>query len=904
MDTDSSGCGGWRARAGCGRQRAVAGSGHNPAVHSPPDTVQSPDTTALGTQPWAYSVSVRSLCEFTAKAGDLDRRFTPTATALEGLAGQAAGVARRGPGYESEVQLQGRCGHLRVRGRADGFDTQRQRLEEIKTIRGRADEVPANRRALHWAQLETYAALLCSSRRLTRLDLALVYVDAETQHETVLQRPAEATALQAAFEARCAAFADWAAQEATHRSARDAALAVLPFPLGAFRPGQRRLAETVWRHAVQQRCLLAQAPTGIGKTLGTLFPLLRAMPGQRLDRLAFLTCKTSGRLAAMHALQQLRGTAPAQPLRMLALVSKDDACEHPGQPCHGDACPLARGFHDRLPAARAAAVAEAWLDPAAQRRIALQHGVCPYHLGQELLRWADVVVADVHHAFDPNGQLFGLAQALDWRWALLVDEAHNLVDRARQMHSAQMRLSDIAAAWSEAPAALRAPLQRWHAVAAALVAEAPCDDHAIDTPPDRLLHTLQALTTALATHLQAQPLASGPLLGLHFQALALQRLLERFGPHSLFEVQRGAAPGCSSAEPDASFGVRNVVPGAFLRQRWAAVHSATLFSATLGPAAFPRDMLGLPASTGWVDIAPAFPPEHLQVRVARRLSTRYPHRAASLGAVVRLMAAQFHAHPGNYMAFFSSFAYLDMAAVQLAALHPSLPQWRQARGMGASDRLAFLERLQPGGQGIAFAVLGGAFAEGVDLPGTRLVGAFIATLGLPPVGPAQDRTRQRLDALFGPGHGYADRVPGLQRVVQAAGRVLRGPSDRGWLWLMDERYAQPDVRALLPAWWQVQLTSDEPHPAPIDHNAADFTPHFHALQAGPAHHTEQHWLAVRGDAHGPEQIAPAGTNRLSGIAGNAPRRDAPQRLPGSSARPAQDDRARPARRADGSIHEP
>ena len=757
---------------------------------------------------WAYTVSVRSLCEFTAKAGDLDRRFTPSATALEGLAGQAAVVARRGPGYESEVPLQGQCGTLRVRGRADGFDAQRQRLEEIKTIRGRADDVTANRRALHWAQLETYAALLCASRGLAQVELALVYVDAGTQQETVLRRIAGAASLQAAFAARCAAFAEWAAQEAAHRAARDGALAALPFPLGSFRPGQRALAEAVYRSSVQGNCLLAQAPTGIGKTLGTLYPVLRAMPGRQLDRVAFLTCKTTGRNTALDALQQLRGAMPGRSLRVLALVSKEQACEHPGQPCHGAACPLASGFHDRLPAARAAAVAEGWLDPAAQRRAALAHGICPYHLGQELLRWVDVVVGDVHHAFDPRGQLFGLAQALDWRWVLLVDEAHNLVERTRQMYSAQMRLSDIQTAWHAAPAALRAPLQRWHKVAAALAAESDADDHALPSVPDALLQALQALNTAVGEHLQDQPLDGGPLLHgpllqFHFQALALQRLLDRFGPHSVFEVLRAAPPADGSA-PDALLAVRNIVPAAFLRQRWAACQGATLFSATLGPPAYPRDLLGLPADTGWIDIPPAFPPEHLQVHIARRLSTRFPHRRASLDAVVALMAGQFARHPGNYLAFFSSFDYLDLAADRLAVLHPALPQWRQTRGMPDSARQGFLARLQPGGQGLAFAVLGGAFAEGVDLPGTRLVGAFIATLGLPPVSMAQQRTRERLDELFGPGHGYADRVPGLQRVVQAAGRVIRSPSDRGWLWLMDERFAQPDVRALLPAWWHIQ----------------------------------------------------------------------------------------------------
>lgn len=760
---------------------------------------------------WDYTVSVRSLCEFTAKRGDLDRRFTPSATALEGLAGQAAVVARRGPEYESEVPLETRFEGLRVRGRADGYDARRQCVEEIKTIRGEPDDIAENRRQLHWAQVQTYGALLCRARGLAEVHLALVYVDAATQSETVLRELASAVELQATFEDRCRQFLAWAQQEAAHRARRDEALAALPFPPGAFRPGQRALAEAVYRAAVQGRCLLAQAPTGIGKTIGVLYPLLRAMPGQRLDKLAYLTCKGTGRITALDALAQVRDTSPAGALRVLTLVAKEQSCEHPDTACHADACPLARGFYDRLPAARSEAIEAAWLDPAALRRIALGHGICRYHLSHELLRWADVIVGDVHHAFDPNGQLFGLAQALEWRMGWAVDEAHNLLDRARQMHSASMGLWQIAAARQSAPAALRPAFGRLQQALVALVSAQGPDYQAHDEVPQALADALQALNALLGEHVQAHPLATGALLNFYFDALRLQRGVDRFGAHSVFDVQREAAAG---AEPAATISVRNVVPAAFLRPRFAACHTVTLFSATLGTDRYQRDLLGLPDDTAWLDVPPAFDPAHLQVRTARSISTRYGDRAGSLDAVTDLMARQFEERPGNYLAFFSSIEYLEQAGARLAARHPAVVQWRQSRAMGEGARGHFLERFALGGQGIGFAVLGGAFAEGVDLPGTRLIGAFVATLGLPPVSPVQAQFRARLDALFGTGHGYADLVPGLQKVVQAAGRVLRTPEDRGALWLIDDRYGRAEVRALLPAWWRIDATAPAPSVTP------------------------------------------------------------------------------------------
>jgi Rad3-related DNA helicase len=769
------------------------------AAPLPSDATPTPTPAADEASGWTYTVPVRALCEFTAKRGSLDRRFTPTATALEGIQGQFTVAARRGPDYQTEVALAGRCGPLRVRGRADGYDPRRRCLEEVKAIRGHPDDIPENRRHLHWAQLQTYGALFCRARGLSELTLALVYYDVATQTEVELREVCGAEDLHVAFRQRCALFVGWARQEAAHRAARDAALRQLAFPPGEFRAGQRNLAEAVYRTAASRRCLLAQAPTGIGKTVGTLFPLLRAMPAQAIDKIAYLTCKGTGRLTALEALDALRAGTAGQALRVVAMVAKEQACEHPDKACHGDACPLAKGFYDRLSAARAEAVAAGWLDAPAQRAIALRHGLCPYYLGQELLRWADVLVGDVHHVFDPAGQLWGLVQAQDWQLAVLVDEAHNLVERARQMYSAELGLEQLRATARSAPAALRGVLGALVQDAEDLVANNVATYAVLKDVPEPFAQALHTAAAALSEHFHRQPLAVGPLVDFHFELLRFEKLVEALSEHSLFDIQRGASDEADPA--DTTLCVRNVAPACFLRPRFRAMHSVSLFSATLAPPDYAIKLLGLPDNTAWIDVPPAFAPEHLVVRVAAGLSTRYAHRQRSLQALVDVIAAQFDAHPGNYLAFFSSFEYLEWAAERLASRRPDLPQWRQQRRMGPAEREAFLARFTRDGRGIAFAVLGGVFAEGVDLPGPLLIGAFIATLGLPPISPVQQQMRARLDQLYGEDHGYADLVPALQRVVQAAGRVLRTPEDRGWLWLLDERYARGDVVRLLPPCW-------------------------------------------------------------------------------------------------------
>ena len=790
----------------------------------------APPPAAADGRAWTYTVSVRSLCEFTAKRGDLDRRFTPAATALEGLQGQSIVASRRSLDYETEVPLDTVCGPLRVRGRADGYDPRRRCLEEVKTIRGQPEDIPENRRHLHWAQLLTYGALFCRARGVEELALALVYFDIASQTESEMFQVFGAAELEQGLLQRCAAFEHWAGQEAAHRQARDPALRALDFPPGDFRQGQRSLAEAAYRALAGGGHLLAQAPTGIGKTIGTLFPALRAMGEKGLDRVAYLTCKGTAQGPALQALEHLRQNLPGQPrhrtppLRVQAIVAKESSCEHPDKACHGQSCPLARGFYDRLPAARAQAADEGWLDAAAQRRIASDHGLCPYYLGQEMARWSDVLVGDVNHAFDGTALLWGLSQSLQWRLGVLVDEAHNLVERARQMYSASLSTATVQRMAQIAPHALRPHFTRLQRAMEDAAPPAGTAHAALDDLPDALGLALQHLGASLADHFQGEPLATGPLLDFHFEVQHLLKLTDTLGSHSLLDMTQGLAslqapdgatvPPAGALPADAAdsglcLNLSNVVPAPFMRPRWAGLHGCTLFSATLSPPDYQTHLLGLLEGTGWLDVPPVFPAEHLCVQVAERLSTRYAHRSRSLQALAQVLTRQFDAHPGNYLAFFSSHDYLQQAAEVLQRLRPDIPQWRQARTMDAAARRAFLQRFEPQGRGIGFAVLGGVFAEGVDLPGTRLIGAFVATLGLPPVSPVQDALRARLDQLFGPDHGYADLVPAMQKVVQAAGRVLRTPEDRGWLWLLDDRYRRPAVRRLLPAWWAVELMGGE-----------------------------------------------------------------------------------------------
>ncbi|MBS0419320.1 MAG: ATP-dependent DNA helicase [Proteobacteria bacterium] len=771
-----------------------------------------------------YEVAVRTLCEFTAKRGNLDMRFTPSPSAVEGMAGHRTIAARRGSSFQTELTLTGDYGLLHVRGRADGYDPEQNRLEEFKTYRGDLSRMPENHRALHWAQLRIYGWLLCQQKNLASVKLALVYFDVASERETIFEEERPSRELEQHFAGHCESFVSWAELETAHRGERDAALSELRFPFAEFHGGQHELSRAVYRRIRTGGALLAQAPTGIGKTVGTLFPALKAMgavgpsaaptphapggpntpsapqaPPTSLDKLFYLVAKTSQRKLALDALKRLQPPNATLPVRIVELVARGKACENPGLPCDGAVCPLARGFYDRLPAARAEAIRIAFLDQDAVRQVAQRHQLCPYYLGQELARWSDVVVGDYNYYFDRSAMLFGWTVTHEWRVCLLVDEAHNLVERARAMYTASLDFDSFNAVRDVLPAAFEPVRRIWSEMNAAQ----PEPHRIYDEPPEALLTTLNRLIATLVDYLSSHSAQNEALQAFFFDALSFARLAAEYDSSTLFEMTR-------SGREQSVLCLRNLVPGRFLAPRFSGAQSAVLFSATLAPHEFFRDILGLPGSCGYLDVQSPFRPEQLAVRLVRSISTRFKDRARSLAPIADLMARQFAAQPGNYLVFLSSFEYLEGVAALFTERYPSIPTWRQHSGMSEPDREAFLSRFVPEGAGVGFAVLGGAFAEGVDLPGSRLVGAFVATLGLPQVNAVNEEMQRRMDTRFGSGYEYTYLYPGIQKVVQAAGRVIRTTTDRGVLYLIDDRFTHSKVRKLLPQWWAIN-----PHPSSV-----------------------------------------------------------------------------------------
>ena len=719
------------------------------------------------------------------------------------MLGHQVVASRRDHTYLTEITVTGEYQNIFIRGRADGYDPDLNQLEEIKTYKGHLDRMPDNHRKLHWAQAKIYAWLMCVERELKSINVALVYYNVTSRDETLLVEAYTAQELQTYFETLCTKLLKWAEQELRHRAARDQELTKLNFPHHEFRTGQRNLAESVYKAAMLERSLLVQATTGIGKTLGTVFPLLKAMPEAKLDKVFFLTAKSAGRELGLNAMRTIHSSNPNLSIRILELVSREKSCEYPDKSCHGDSCPLANGFYDRLPVARLGALNLGMMDKAAIRSVAIQHQVCPYYLTQDLANWSDVVVGDYNYYFDMYAMLYAGTVLNEWKVSILVDEAHNMVERARKMYSAELRYGAFNEMQSKAPKALKTVLDALNISWLVLIRNQEKLYEVYNYIPEEFALLLQRALTKITDYLAEHPTYNEiSVLTFYFDALQFATLAEAFGLHSIFDITKSDR-NVGLFQQDAVLCIRNVVPENFLSSRFKISSSSTLFSATLSPPSFFNDMLGLPDKTQFLDVDSPFGAHQLTVHVAKHISTRFRERTHSLLPIVNLVAQQYLEKPGNYMLFVSSFDYLNDVKNLFTDSYPSIPTRSQVRTMSEEDKDQFINDFTLESKGIVFAVLGGSFGEAIDLPGDRLIGAFIATLGLPQVNEVTEQMRLRIEEIFGLGYEYTYLYPGLQKVVQAAGRVIRTTSDVGVIHLMDDRYVDHKIKSLLPKWWVV-----------------------------------------------------------------------------------------------------
>ncbi len=779
-----------------------------------------------------HTVSVRDLVEFVLRRGDLggEREFVGSDRALAGIRGHQKIQRSRPTGYLTELPVEHRVEveefTLLIRGRIDGLllTSERVLLEEIKTVsaswKHEADP-------LHWAQAKFYGYMHTRENALKELVIQLVYLELPGGKVTEFRETVSFGELSEFFETTTAEYVTWLQERHHWCLARDASIAALAFPFPQYRPGQRELAVAAYRVLANGGRLFLAAPTGIGKTISTLFPAVKALKEGKLERIFYLTARTVGRAIAEKALVDLRRAGLK--LRAVTLTAKEKVCVREGHPCDPLTCPLARGYYDRVKPAIREALEHEEITRSVLEAVAQKHQVCPFELSLDVSVWVDAIICDYNYVFDPQVYLHRHFAEDGGAYAFLVDEAHNLVDRARDMFSADLEgreLLDVKRAIKKAAPRCAKALGQLQTAMRKLVSTAEPDAETIEASdpsaelnlfpastatirkqddgvstsrefPESIIEPLEtALDEAEKWLVKNQPAEfREALLALYFRLHSFRRTAGVYDERFMTIIE---------SEPAIKVRLFCLDPSLLLRNALARGKAAIFFSATLTPMDYYRTLLGGDPEDTTLQLASPFPPENLAVLIQDRIQTHFKGRAESIGEVVAAIGTLVQGRRGNYLVYFPSYQYLNDVLREFQVSYPTVPVLVQRPGMTEPERDDFLAAfsVEHGETLVGFAVLGGIFGEGIDLVGERLIGAVIVGVGLPQLCVERDLIRNYFQQQNAAGFEYAYTFPGMNRVLQAIGRVIRSETEHGVVLLIDARFNEVRYRRLFPAWWK------------------------------------------------------------------------------------------------------
>ena len=820
-------------------------------------------------------ISVRELCALAFKGGSLDNRVPPVnlyrraeegretheklralREAGKGPGGVSEPVRRpRGseeiylpaeplpePSYHAEVVLRHTCRMdgvaFSVSGRADGvwYDPAGGCVvEEIKSVTGNADYYARSPRESDLAQLTCYGYFLCAAKGLSTVTLRLTYVRPGQEEkayfaDSVMTAAQLSGAYSAILRMILPRAKDLYERETTLRKTAKRAI----FPYTEVRDAQQDMIRECWRDMRAGKTLFAEAPTGIGKTMATLYPAVRCFGEGKCDKIFYLTAKNATRREAFSAVQKLNEAAT--PIRACVITARESACiceaaksggNRLSTYCNPVSCPFAKGYYDKVESVLfdllgSGKTVFSGLDI---RAAAKKWQVCPYELALDLSELCEVVICDYNYLFSPAVSLRryfseGIPHTEGHRYIFLVDEAHNLPDRARDMYSGALSLTEVMATQDA--------MHAWETrIGTDLIF--PTEDVGYDeedkTAPrlksgslDDLIGVLSRMSHACAESMIVD--SDGVRRGVDLdrnQPVVLcdtvrnlstlcDRWLRRNQTHPLYPTVDGLATSLRSFRTAADYYDRSFAtfvevegedvrvkltcldPAGILRPILQKAEARVLFSATLTPNDYFADILGGDRDSVLVNFESPFPRDHLCVAICEEVSTRYDDRDKSCRRIMSYIAATVSAKRGNYMVYFPSYAYLEKVYALFQKKYPTVKTVVQKPGMTYAEREAFIAAFTPDSEEllVGFCVLGGSFSEGVDLPGRCLIGTVIVGVGIPALSNERnimrdyyDETRDIGEGGGGEGYAYAYTYPGMNRVLQAAGRVIRRPEDYG-----------------------------------------------------------------------------------------------------------------------------
>ncbi|RZT23963.1 ATP-dependent DNA helicase [Fictibacillus sp. BK138] len=752
--------------------------------------------------PQSVKISVRSLVEYVFRSGSIESGFKTTSSLIEGTKAHQTIQKTYGEKDAAEVFLQMSYAFEEidyiVEGRCDGLLQEEDlvTIDEIKSTAKQLDDIKKDSYPVHWAQVKCYAYMYLKKEEKDEVKVQLTYVQVESGEQKRFQETCTLPELEEFVLHIVKSYAPYAKLRLENLRQRNASIRELPFPFDHYRNGQRNFAGAVYKTIADKKTLFANAPTGTGKTISTLFPAVKALGEEKAEKIFYLTAKTLNRKNAEEALQLMNEKGLF--FQSVTITAKDKVCFKEETRCDSSYCEFADGYFDRINSAVLDIIKnETIMNRDVISQYAQKHKVCPFEFSIDLAYAADGVICDYNYVFDPRVSFKRLFEEQKKKTILLMDEAHNLVDRARSMYSAELQKSAFLQLsreykgknerlWRTAKAVNdeMLKLKKEHGEKQVAVQELPIDF--ISCLDDFLVQAEQLLASGESDE---------QLLEAYFAALQMVKISDFYDERFVTFID--------VLKSEVVVRLFCMDPSQLLFQTGKKYGSRIFFSATLSPLSYFMEMLGGGEEDYVIRMPSPYEKEQLDVFI-QPLSTRFRDREKSIEPIKEMIMDLVNKRPGNYLVFFPSYRYMTDVVDRLLEEDPAFHPIVQHPAMSEEEREKFLANFDTAGEQslVGFAVMGGIFSEGIDLKGDRLTGAVIIGVGLPQVGLERDTMKDYFQSAGKNGYDFAYVYPGMNKVLQAGGRVIRSEEDRGTLVLVDDRFLSRKYVEMLPEEWR------------------------------------------------------------------------------------------------------
>ncbi len=747
------------------------------------------------------TIPVRQLVEFVYRSGDLDSTYRSNTRALKGIKAHKILQSNMGENYLSEVFLKHEFEYkdiiFIVEGRADGIIENEDEIiiDEIKSTYKDIEQIDENYNQTHWAQAKCYGYIYCVKNDIDNINIQLRYYNLNTSKEKTITQVHTKDELGKFFNELIERYFNWAERFISWEEIRDNSIENMQFPFKDYRKGQREFAVSVYKTILKNKKLFAQAPTGVGKTVSTLFPSIKAISKTSNSKIYYLTAKSLTKQVAFDTIEMM--SKQGLRLKTIVITAKEKICFKEECICEPEHCEYADGYFDRVNDALLEALEQDLYDREFIEKISKKYKVCPFEFCLELSLMSDVTICDYNYYFDPR---VALKREFTNNNIILIDEAHNLVDRTRSMYSTELWKEDFL----KASKPLKENEKKLYKILKTINTEMLSlrktlnekERHKVlEEKPEELLKKLRKFISFGDEWLESNKNHKEfkEILDLYFQTVSFIRISEIIDENFCYYIEK----------LNNKFRIKLycINPADILAETTKDTGSVIFFSATLTPLKYFRYILGGDDSDHLLKLTSPFNEDNLNISIINNISLKYSVRDANINQVCNYINTIVNRKEGNYMIFFPSYKYMHKVYEEYIDLYNAENIVIQEQNMSESEHIDFINKFEDNKNITAFTVIGGAFSEGIDLTYDKLIGVAIIGTGIPQICLERNLIKELFDKKHNMGFQFAYMYPGFNKVLQASGRVIRTELDVGTLVLIDSRFNQSRYCKLFPEHW-------------------------------------------------------------------------------------------------------